>query len=270
MGSGERIPVAIGLANKFVETAILRRDAASLDVNRAAATHLAKRLQLDGVGSSQASKVGGGSLFRCVPVGLVEQFLSEFRNHLASMLTEPAPIKRYIDERRDSELAQWDVLFPGVAQPDEKTLVDESLLGFRIACQRRAPGNASNEVTLYITNKQRVASRGIEKTGLTIEQVKDAERKYRESLSADVQKAAAINYPDRVYRAERTNPLLIVHLLAIGKDGQNLSKERPVVAWSISFPATKMTEVLVEYIVNDTWMRENFREDVDEEEMNGD
>jgi hypothetical protein len=42
------------------------------------------------------------------------------------------------------------------------------------------------------------------------------------------------------------------------------------VAWSISFPETEMGERRVEYVVNTTWLQENYRDDVDEEEMGGD
>jgi DNA (cytosine-5)-methyltransferase 1 len=78
------------------------------------------------------------------------------------------------------------------------------------------------------------------------------------------------NYPDRIYRERRTRPLLIVHLLAIGEAEADLSKERPVVAWSISFPRTNLEEDRVEYVVNTTWLRENYREEIDEDEMGGD
>jgi hypothetical protein len=63
---------------------------------------------------------------------------------------------------------------------------------------------------------------------------------------------------------------LIVHLLGIGKEGEDLSRKEPVVAWSVSFPGTAMKETLVEYVVNYTWLQENQRDDMDEEELNGD
>jgi hypothetical protein len=269
MGSGERMTVSIGLANKFVETAILKRDPASLEMNRSAARLLAERLAGKGLRISEKDHITGGYLLSEAPVELVEQFLSEFRNHPASMLTESGPIRRYIDERRETELSRWDILFASVRQTDSKTLVDDSL-GAEISCQRRAEGKNSNASILYVTNKQRVSSRGIEKTGLTPQQVKDAERKYREAPGKKPQPGSKpINYPDRVYRAERERPLLIVHLLAIGEDAADLSNDKPVVAWSISFPTTGLKETLVEYVVNDTWLRENYPDDIDEEEIDG-
>jgi hypothetical protein len=40
----------------------------------------------------------------------------------------------------------------------------------------------------------------------------------------------------------------------------------PVMAWSISFPQTALPEKRVEYVVTTTWLRENFREELDEDD----
>ena len=58
----------------------------------------------------------------------------------------------------------------------------------------------------------------------------------------------------------------MVHLLAIGKDADDLRGSKPVVAWSISFPATSREEKKVEYVVNTTWDRERYPEDDDDED----
>jgi hypothetical protein len=264
MGTGEKLRVAIGLGNKFIETAILRRDSASLDANRESVRRLVERMAAAGFPITNASKEASGWLVRGVGPGPIEDFIAEFRNHEGSIKTEPAPVRRYIEDRRAGELAVWDVLFTSVNQ---STLVDESL-GVPIHCQRRAAGKRSNAGTLYVTNKQRVASRGVERTGLTGTEIDEAEARYREhhpSNGADER-----NYPDWIYRAARQRPLLIVHLLAIGKEGDDLSGQRPTVAYSISFPQTALEEKRVEYVVNTTWWKENYQEELDEEDMGGD
>jgi len=111
-----------------------------------------------------------------------------------------------------------------------------------------------------VTNKQRVASRGVEKVGLTPAEIERAENEFRQS------RPDAKNFPDRIYRAERTKPLLIIHLLAIGFEGEDLSSETPVTAWSMSFPKTDRAEKRVEYIVNKTWFQEHFGEDDEDED----
>lgn len=262
MGSGEKLVVSIGLGEKFAETAILRRDAASLDANRTAVRHLAASLDASGMGVASATPVSGGYLLHDVPAELVQHFISEFRNHPGSLLTASEPVRRYIDDRRDSELARWDVLFASLKQNDPKGRTDASL-GLSIHCQRRGEGTRSDRDTLRVTNKQRVASRGVEKAGLTREQVDAAEAAYRESAKTD-------NFPDRIYRKVRERPLLIIHLLVIGKEGDDLSSQEPTVAWSISFPHTDLEEKKVEYVVNTTWWRENYRDELDDDDMAGD
>ena len=264
MGSGRTMKVRIGLANSFVETAILRRDRASVEANRQAAVSLAGNLRRRGMAPEHGEPVGGGRLVRGVPVSVVDDFLMAFRNHEGSVKTQIPPVRTYIGERRNDELADWDVLFPGVtgAQASVRSLVD-SAIGFEMVCQRRAAGPRSDDHTLMVTSRQRVSSRGIERTGLTREEVRATEEDY------DVRHPSAggrrANYPDWIYRNIRRRPLLVVHLLAIGNEGDDLSGDTPVVAWSISFPVTAREEEKVEYVVNTTWYREHYPDEDDED-----
>ena len=268
MGSGEQHRISVGLANRFIETAILRRDEESLVANRHATIALAENLR--GLGKAPEDGVcvsgSGGRLVLDVPVSAVMDFLSAFKNHSDSVLTDPGPVHRYIDKRSRNELSNWDILFAGIRNPGENSLVDRSL-GFDLYCQRRTEGKRSDVRTLLITNKQRVASRGIEKVGLRVEQIQKAEADYREEEGLSNEEH--INYADRIYRKVRTKPLLIVHLLAIGPEREDLSETKPVVAWSISFPETGQDEEKVEYVVNTIWFRERY-EDEYEDEVAGD
>ena len=260
MGSGENFRVEIGLGKSFIETAILRRDEASREVNRQAARHFVDQLSQTGRPVSGAETVGGSWLLRDVSPEPIMDFISAFRNHPASIKTDPQPVRRYIEERQDGELAKWDVLFTGIQSEDEKGLRDSSL-GIPINCQRRMEGRDSAGNKLCITNKQRVSSRGVEKIGLTAEQIENAETKVLEKEFK--------NTPDWVYREFREKPLLIVHLLAIGDEGEDLSRQKPTVAWSISFPRTE-SERRVAYVVNTVWWQDNYGDEVDDEEMAGD
>jgi hypothetical protein len=271
MGSGEKLVVSIGLANKFAETAILKRDADSLRANRNAAIALAKALDAEGMSLASARPVSGGYLLAGVPVGLVREFIASFVNHPGSLLTDTGPVCQHIDDRAATELARWDVLFASLKKREDNGLSDDSL-GVTINCPRRSEADRSRNdpTTLRVTNKQRVASRGVEKTGLTDEQIEDAQREYRERDDAKPSNDGSWNYPDRIYRAKRERPLLIVHLLAIGGEADDLRGTEPVVAWGISFPGTELEEKKVAYVVNTTWVRENFSDDLEEEEMAGD
>lgn len=269
MGSGRPLRVLIGLANSFVETAILRRDESSLEANRQAAISLAESLRRCGLSPEDGVSITGGRFVRGVPVSVVDAFLMAFRNCEGSPTTETEPVRNYIRARQADELSEWDVLFAGVspqrARPE--SLLDSSL-GFPLICQRRVAGERSDDRMLMVTDKQRVSSRGIERTGLTIEEARRVEKNYDSEHPSPSGRRA--NYPDRIYRVVRTKPLLVVHLLAIGDAGDDLSQERPIVAWSISFPSTRHQEKRVEYVVNTTWYKEHYQDEDDDEDAGDD
>ena len=263
MGTGQLLRRAIGLANRFVETAFLARSEAKQQANRQAARRLIRHLPDDGFGLDSATKSSGSYLFTGVPFEPILDFLSDFENDPRSICTDPGPICEYIQKRAD-ELQEWDLYVPGVERREKLTLVDDSL-GFPVHCQRRAQGKRFREDrhTLMVTNKQRVASRGVEKVGLPPEAIREAERRFRE-------RSGHTNYPDSIYRALRLRPLLILHLLAIGEKGQDLSGNPPVVAYSISFPDTTSPEDTVDYVFNTTMLRQLGFGGDDEEDISSD
>lgn len=260
LGSGRELRVLIGLANSFVETAILRRDPSSLSANRQAAISLALNLRRSGLAPEDGEPVNGGRLVRGASAAVVDVFLMAFRNHEGSVKTQTDPVRRYIGERQADELAEWDIYFPGVT-PERAPwgALEDSSLGFRLICQRRAAGRRSDDGTLMVTSRQRVSSRGVERTGLTREEIERAETDYRQA------NPKVKNFPDGAYRKVRTRPLLVVHMLAIGEEGADLRAEQPVVAWSISFPITRQEEKKVEYVVNTTWYQEHYGDEDDDE-----
>lgn len=267
MGTGQTFHHSVGLANCFVETAFLPRDPAKQQANRDSARRLAERLRMEGCGPETGTKDRGGRLLSGVPFDAILDFLSDFRNDARSLMTQPEPLCRYIQNRAD-ELSEWDLYFAGVETETARTLIDDSL-GVRLRCQRRAEGSAFSRDphTLMVTNKQRVASRGVEKTGLSPDEIEAAESAYRRDENLP---DGNHNYPDKIYRRRRERPLLIVHLLAIGKADEDLSLGKPVVAYSISFPRTENQQDAVEYVVNATWLRQLGLDDADEDEMEGD
>ena len=270
MGSGQKLVVKVGLSNKFVETAVLKRDTQSLNKNREAAISLAQIMRLEGFAPEKGTIINGSYFVENVPVEPVIEFLSVFTNHPASFLTESDPILDYIQSGINAELARWEVLFAGIKKPSERSLRDESL-GIELICQRRIAGKRSDTGKLYITDKQRVSSRGVERFGLSREEQESAEESYRNNPTTP-QTGSNVNYPDRIYRRIRKRPLLVIHLLAIGGKDADLSDKEPVVAWSISFPDTEREEHRVEYVVNATLFHERYgyEDEGEEDEAVGD
>ena len=268
MGAGAEMVVRIGLASRLIETYMLRRDETSLEINRDAVRRFAHGLSKFRRPIDDARPTKFGALLEDVPAEPILQFLADFQNHDGSFLTYGDPVRSYIEERRHDELVEWDVLIAGVQS--SSNVLDTSL-GIPIRRQRRTAGRRSDTRTLFVGNRHRVSTRGIEQTGLTADQRQLAERKYRAgSENGGTSSDGGVNIPDWVYRQRRSKPLLMIHLIDIVEKDELPSGDDPVVAWGISFPGTQRKEQRVEYVVNTTWLRENFNDDVDEDEMLGD
>lgn len=249
IGTGKPFRHSVRLAKSLVETSYLALDPKKQQANRDAARRLSEQLRADGFALENGRRISGGRCVTGVSVAPILDFLSEFENDNLSRLTERKPLCEYIRRRVGDELATWDVFIPGVKQARPETLIDRSL-GFRLLCQRRAPGTRKLHA-LMVTSRQRVASRGVEKIGLSRDQRATVEREYREHKNRP---DGPQNYPDHIYRAVRKRPLLILHMLAIGEKGDDLSATDPVVAYSISFPDTEHDQDTVEFIVNAPWL----------------
>ena len=271
MGSGQPIAMSISLSSKLIETHTLLRDSESIRVNRAAAKGLAASLGDAGFPIESADDSDFGWLLMGVPVGPILEFLIRFRNHNESSIhTSGEPVRRYIQERMNDELAEWDVLFASLKR--DTTVNEDYSLGRRILRQSRTEGSRIDSKTLRVSSRQRVSTRGIERAGLSEKQVKAAERFYDRILKREGKfvEGKRPNYPDWVYRTQRERPLLMLHLIDVHAKSTDDEASKTVVAWGISFPATEMEERPVEYVVNTTWVRENYGDEVDEEEMDGD
>lgn len=268
MGSSENVLVSIGLHLSFIETYIIHKNKAILDKNRSAARSLVEGMLNSGISSENPPRGAGssGHLFRNVGSDAVLDFLGTFQNHPGAFKTESEPVRKYIRDRSGSELAKWDVFFPSVGTTD--AVSDESL-GITIRCQMRRTTSESvngSEPGLNFSKKNnRVSTRGIEKIGLSLEDIKKAEEKFQEERGSEGA-APLRNFPDHIYRNERVNPLLVIHMIdPWGEEEKSI--DQPVVAWSISFPDSSNREQTTEYNVNTTWLKEQMLGDPDEEEM---
>jgi hypothetical protein len=276
MGTGKKLVMRIGLGKSFVETAVLRADELALKENRKSATRLAQALREAGFDPNDAEPAVGGYLLDGVPVEPVLDFIRAFRNSEGSFSTESGPVSRYIEDRASDELAFWQVLFTSV-KASQRKLVNVALLGREINCQERTMGDRSNDKTIYVSNKQRVASRGVEMSGIGKEAIAAVQAKYLQdnpTVRKESEKSGKKpNYPDWIYREVRSRPLLIVHLLELSvPTGAKFRapEVQPVIAWSISFPETKRPEQKVEYVVGAVWLKENMAEEWDDDDLGGD
>lgn len=278
MGAGERVVVEVGLGNEYVETASLKRSRTAILNNTNSAARLFEELSASGF-ALEIEPQTEGYLISGVPVDPIIRFLEAFENDPLSVLTETEPVRRYIDERKMDELADWDVLLASTAVQKEPV----QIFGRSVVPPLRTVGFKTNEHTIRVTNKQRVASRGIERVGLDAETVKKVQRAW----DSDTKNTPG-NCPDKNYRDKRERPLLIIFPLDLRwpKEWDSSDKPKnfeageavsdtPVIAWGISFPRTGRREQRVEYVVNPVWLDEYVRgkddldEDAELEALNG-
>lgn len=275
LGSGEK-HVKIGLSNGYVETHKLKNDQGVLEGNRSAARDFLEALCKNGHGPCNEKNEKGGFLLRNVDVALVDDFLLKFRNAKESVGTTIEPLRRYIDQRAHDELDKWDVFIASVSENEGVS----DILGWPIGPARRSIGVESLEDGILSISGQRarVASRGVEKIGVSQESAARAEADFLDSHN--VKESGQTNFPDYIYRRVRKQPLLILFLLSVRlpdkvehpEKHEHLLPKMPVVAFGISFPVSSRPDEKVEYVMNTTMLRGLFgEEDLDEDkEMSDD
>ena len=269
MGAGQKIITQVGLSNKFVETAKISINKQYLDSNMLLAKKLISKLDH---GDFSKENTKWGTLVREVPVGLIDDFLVGWLNAKESIITEPEPIRKYINDRQHDELKLWDVLIPSLikGEPDYS-------LGWQIKPINRAVGLPDlRHGFMSISGKRmRVASRGLEEAGVDIEKVSEAKELYlKDPKNNKFDGSNKVNFPDRIFRRVRERGLFILYLINAkapkGKEWHSetdLIPPTPFIAWGISLPESSYKKRQVEYVVNPIRYKEIFGpEDIDENE----
>ena len=182
---------------------------------------------------------------------------------------DTGPIDSYIAKRKDSEMSKWDVFIPSV----ERNLTNDSLkvVDFEIGLEERTCNlhDKYDDCTcIALSHKGKVAGRGVERVGLTTEEIERCINDYKKSRAYEIaQKRRKKNkngVPDSIFRIRGRKPLLVLHFIKV-KDiseetkqlGQSeLLKTLIPTAWSISFPKTNLADDNVEYQVNSTYIRQ--------------
>jgi hypothetical protein len=265
MGSGEKVNVKIGLANRFIETSTLSRDPKHIQDNKLFTTKLIQQMGISNIDSNMRS---GNYLWKNVNVNYITQFISSFKNHFRSFLTTTEPVVDYITERNSDELKDWDVVLISLKQDG----IEDNSLGVKILRQNRSVSRDSeySKDHIVVTNSRRIASPSMEAIGIDDEIIEGARNSYRnEKNDSEISRM-----PGSKYREIRTRPLLILHLLTMLKPkNPNVVDEiqepllnEGIIGWSISFPKTNKEEKTVDYMVNTTWWNESYPSEFDEED----
>jgi hypothetical protein len=224
MRDAKRIVVKQNFSDRLVESHVLPTDD---EVNRKN-EELITQYWNNGFGGAVEKPTEKGWIFRDVNVQIIEEFLNGFHTHPAFV---------------DSKLAVVSYL---QALAEKHPLGDVLLISkntdqagrFRLGAQERSSRGWASDI--WRLNKQRVASRGDEKHGLTPEQQELAEKEAGKKPS------------DRHFRAVRNKPLLMIHVLEPKELG-----DRRVPAFGVSFPPGHYgTEI--EVVANRVWIEKMY------------
>ncbi|MEA9809381.1 Z1 domain-containing protein [Xanthomonas campestris] len=247
MRNTEEIVREVGLSGSMVESSALIASELARVRNIEAVSQIAKRLleQQQPVPVDPLEHLSS-QLFRDVDTADILDFVASFSVHPGQLEMQTAPLIAYI---RDRQLTQWDVVLVSNSRakaPDDV----EDLHGLSIGLQERIVEQRKisrfENALLVSGTKRRVASRGVERIGLSDEEVQRAKAAHGESKKS---------IPDRLYRAERTRPLLMLHLLRT-KTKEHAKGEKVLgemyAAYGLSFPKLESgkEEKLVRYTAN--------------------
>ncbi len=231
MRSGERITVKQNFSGKLLESYILPVDE---EINSANRQLIAEQWRV-GFGKGQHSIVPTekGWFIKDVETEAIEDFLLAFRTHPEFVERRSAAVN-YL--KSISDIYKFaDVLLISVSGNDEQP--KNGQLGFQIRESAEKKGN------LWRLSKDRVASRGDEKIGLT-----EIQKEAAVSLAKESDKKPS----DFHYRSIRSKPLLMIHSLNLG-DKESLQEKVP--AFGISFPTGDYSEG-VEVVANTVWVNQ--------------
>ncbi len=185
MRTGKTVLRQISLEGRLVETAILLNSESSIRRNLAAMELVVR--DADRVGRRIPSSLG--FLWKDVPSEHIVRFVESFENHPLWQLTAPQPLIDYIHLTDAGAPGSWDVIL--VAPKGARSELQADVGGFLVTAQIRKVDLATGGRGIEL-NKRRVASRGLEKAGLSEDERRRAEENYKNQN-------AGKNIPDYVH-----------------------------------------------------------------------
>ena len=228
MRAGEKIIVNQNFSGRIVESYLLPSDKKVNEENENLIAEYWKKK----FGCAALEETGKGWLARNAKLTKIEDFLTKFRSHpdFADRKAAALSFLRALSDKYDA----GDVLLISVSSNGENA--GKQVLGTQERTSARRDGDA------WRTSKDRVASRGDEKLGLSDPQ-KDEAAKLAHEDGEDKKPS------DFHFRSARKKPLLMLHVLGpVGKDA-----DARVPAFGLSFPPGHY-QTEVEVVANQVWI----------------
>lgn len=244
MRTGQEITVQQSFSGRLRESYVVSADPAVNQAN----FELIQEQWKAGFGGHEEENTSKGAIFRDVPVEVIEDFLTRFEAH-SSFSSQKSDAIAYL-RLVANEHPKGDVL---LISPTE----GPGGGAYQMKSQIRAVGKGQPEGTSWRLNKDRVASRGDEKLGLTEAQKREAER-----LAQEDGGSGAVS--DAHYRMVRNKPLLMLHSL---EPRENPAVNGPIAAYGVSFPYGDYLKTIT-VVANRVWLErmQGTPDDPDDEE----
>lgn len=266
MRDTETRPLQISFNGKLIETHIVPSAEDITAQNQVLFREFFSLLE-DGVPQLRRP-VAGAIFWQSVSWEIIDNFLFKYRFHRV-MQGEKFAIRDYLRKISD-KYSEVDIAFISLKtealgqskfqlSDNEYILCQERTVGSRLIPDgsKKEPKIPVEEKGYYISDKQRVASRGSEIVGLSDAQLKEAENFAREDSA---------NIADKHYRHARRRPLLMLHVLNLAhktnEDSISIKLIDQVPAIGIAFPGGDFTTT-VDYVVNRVWLNEIQQESFD-------
>jgi len=244
MRSSEEVTVEQSFSGRLRESYIVSTDAGVNTRNFGLITDYWR----SGFGGKVEVPTEKGVIFRGVQIEVIDSFLSQFECH-STFAGQKSDVMSYL-ERIAAKHRLADVLLispPGGSGGENP---------FTLRNQERAVGKDQPDGTSWRLNKDRVASRGDEKLGLSAAQRNEARK-----LASGEDGSGSVS--DTHYRMVRNRPLLMIHSLEPKGD----IVTGPIAAFGLAFPyGDYLTTIKV--VVNKVWLQQmvGYADDPAEEE----
>lgn len=256
MRNSQEIVRTISVSGQGIEATMLRTSSETLEGNNKAVADFFEEMRAAGI-AREISPLGN-SLWRNVPASIAANLIRRFEAHPLNTTFQGKDLAQFLEGTTIGRLKTWDVLVPNGGE------ASKNYWGFDFRPQERNVKFDPETLAILVGgDKRRVSAPGIEREGLTDEQILKATEAAKHAAQSAAEEALSSGKPikkpwdsksrvaDKYFRRYRDRPLLLIHVLepfermeepaGPGKEptvkkGICLKVGRPVVALGLSFP----------------------------------
>ena len=239
MRQSKLVERVISISGESLETPRLKTNEHVLRANKITVERFLDGLQAGGrrVGESRLHN----PFWRAVPKEHVVDLLRGFDVHPMNISFQARDLAAFLEATTEERLQEWDVVLPQ-GEGDGRDLGGVML-------RRNKRKVTLHEGSILVSGRSaRVGSRGIEREGLSEEQIRAVTDAYKQD-----EKNRGKSVPDHKYREQRERPLLLIHLIEPSvDDGDEKKLPDDLIALGLSFPRFNDADVAkrVTYRVN--------------------